>query len=178
MAVPLGSYFDIMDAPLMLRYKGVFDFDGLYKMMHAWLISKRFEFHETNYKDKVSTPFGNELEVKWTGEKKVNEFVKQKIVIEFHLWDFAEVEVIKDGRKMKMTKSRMEIKFTPSLLLDYNEKFTKGNGFEKALGRFYVDKVIYWDWQFKYAGNLESATYDLHTRVKKYLNLDSAFNAY
>ena len=79
----------------MLRYKGVFDFDGLYKMMHAWLISKRYEFHETKYKDKVSTPFGNEIEVEWTGEKKINEFVKQKIVIEFHLWDFAEVEVIK-----------------------------------------------------------------------------------
>jgi hypothetical protein len=169
---------DILDAPLFIRYKGVFDFEGLYRMMHAWLVNKRFIFHENLYKDKVYTPFGNELEIKWKAEKKVTEYVKEYVDVHFHLWDFSEVEVIKEGKKVKMTKSRMEIKFEASLELDYSKKFSKGGKFAKKLGEFYQNKVIYWDWRIKYADSLTYSLYDLHAKVKKYLGLASGSNAY
>lgn len=169
---------DILDAPLFIRYKGVFDFEGLYRMMHAWLISKRFLFHENLYKDKVFTPFGNELEIKWLAERKVTEYVKEYIEIYFHLWDFAEVEVIKEGKKNKMTKSRMEIKFEAKLELDYTQKFANGGKFAEKLGQFYQNKVIYWDWRIKYADTLTYSLYDLHSKVKKYLGTVSGSNAY
>ncbi len=178
MATELGKAFNILDAPLMIRYKGVFDYDGMYKMMHSWLISKRFLFNETKYKDKVATPFGNEVEIKWEAEKKVTEFIKEYIVIEFHLWDFSEVEIIKDGKKIKQAKTRMEIKFFAKMELDYSQKFAKGGNFAQKLGKFYVENIIYWDWRIKYANALEYSLYDLHTKVKKYLNMDSGSNAY
>ncbi|HEY9701206.1 MAG TPA: hypothetical protein V6C58_02095, partial [Allocoleopsis sp.] len=170
--------FDILNAPLMIRYKGVFDYDGLYKMMHTWLITKRFLFHESKYKDKVGTPFGNEIEAAWTAEKKVTEFIKEYIEIEFHLWDYAEVEIIKDGKKVKTGKGRLEIKFFAKLELDYSRKFTDGGTFAKKLGQFYVENVIYWDWRIRYANALEYSIYDLHTKVKKYLNMDTGSNTY
>ena len=165
--------------PVLIRYKGVFDYEGLYKMMHAWLINKRFLFHEDKYKDKVATPFGNEIEVKWTAEKKTTEFIKEYIKVEFHLWDHAEVEVIKDGKKVKMSKARMEIKFFADLELDYSKRFRSSSSpFIKKLGNFYVNNVIYWDWRIKHANALEYTVYDLHAKVKKYLNMDSGTNAY
>jgi hypothetical protein len=176
--IPLSEKFDILNVPLLIRYKGVFDYDGMYKMMHAWLISKRFLFAETSYKDKVSTPFGNELEIAWTAEKKVSEFIKEYIDIEFELWDHSEVEVIKDGKKVKNTKARMNIRFFAKLELDYSRKFTDGGTFAKKIGQFYVENVIYWDWRIKYANALEYAVYDLHTKVKKYLNMDTGSNVY
>jgi hypothetical protein len=179
MAIDISKPIGIVDSPpLLIRYKGVFDYDGMYKMMHAWLISKRFMFQEDKYKDKVSTPFGNEIEAKWTAEKKVTEFVMEKITIEFHLWDFSEVEVIKEGKKIKMAKARMEIKFFAHLTLDYSKKFSEGSEFSKKLGKFYVEHVIYWDWRMRYANALEYALYDLQTKVKKYLNMDTGSNAY
>lgn len=168
----------IKDPPLLIRFKGVFDYDGMYKMMHAWLISKRFMFHENKYKDKVATPFGNEIEIAWAAEKKVTEFIKEHIKVEFHLWDYAEVEIIKDGKKLKMGKARMEIKFFAFLEFDYSEKFRKGNDFTKNLGKFYVEHVIYWDWRIRYATPLEYSVYDFHAKVKKYLNMDTGTNAY
>lgn len=168
----------VLDAPLYLRFTGVFDFEGLYRMMHAWLINKRFLFHEDRYKDKVYTPFGNELEIEWRAEKKVTEYVKEFIVIKFHLWDFAEVEIVKEGKKVKMTKSRMEIKFDAQLQLDYTEKFQNSGVFAQKLGEFYQNKVIYWDWRIKYADVLTYSMYDLHAKVKKYLNDISGTNAY
>jgi hypothetical protein len=177
MAVLTGT-FPVLDFPLLIRHKGVFDFEGLYRMMHAWLINKRFLFHEDLYKDKVYTPFGNELEIKWTAEKKVTEYIKEYIKIEFHLWDFAEVEIIQEGKKIKMTKSRMEIKFNALLEMDYTKKFQNRGPFIQKLGEFYQNKVIYWEWRIKYADTLTYSMYDLHAKVKKFLEAYSGSNAY
>ena len=77
-----------------------------------------------------------------------------------------------------MTKSRMEIKFNCQLQMDYTEKFENGGAFAKKLGEFYQNKVIYWDWRIRYADALTYSLYDLHAKVKKYLNMDSPTNAY
>lgn len=167
-----------MPGPLLVRYTGVFDFEGLYRMMHAWLITKRFLFHEKQYKDKVSTPFGNEVEIKWEAEKKVTEYIKEWIKIEFHLWDFSEVEVIKEGRKVKMTKSRMEIKMDCELEMDYTKKFIGKGIVAQRLGEFYQNKVLYWEWRIKYADALTYSLFDLHAKIKKYLNEYTSSNAY
>ena len=166
--------------PLLIRHNGVFDYEGLYKMMHSWLINKRYLFHETKYKDKVSTPFGNEIEVDWTAEKKVTEFIKEIVSVRFHLWDAADVEIIKDGKKVKMTKARMEIKITADMKLDYNEKFSGKNASNivKKLGEFYVDHVMYWDLRLRYINTLEYSLFDFQTKVKKYLNAETSSNAY
>jgi len=174
----LTDQFSVIDNRLLIRYKGVFDFEGLYRMMHAWLINKRFLFHEDRYKDKVATPFGNELEIDWKAEKKVTEYIKEYIIINFHLWDFSEVEIIKDGKKVKMTKSRMEIWFDAKLEMDYTQKFQGKGKFAEKLGEFYQNKVLYWEWRIKYADALTYSMYDLHAKVKKYLNDISATNAY
>jgi hypothetical protein len=180
MGVKLWVKNDILDTPLIFKYKGVFDYEGLYKMMHAWLISKRFLFQEDKYKDKVSTPFGNEVEIKWVAEKKVTEFIREWIQIEFHMWDFSEVEVIgKDGKKAKAAKTRMEIRFRAQIEFDYAGRFKEsGSKFSEKLGQFYVENIIYWDWKLRYANPLEYSVYDLHTKVKKFLNTDTSSNAY
>lgn len=176
---PPKEAFSVMDSGrILIRYKGVFDFEGLYRMMHAWLINKRFYFHEDLYKDKVATPFGNELEIRWTAEKKVTEYIKEYVTVYFHLWDFSEVEIIKDGKKMKMTQSRMEIYMDAMLEMDYTKKFQDSGKFAQQLGKFYQNKVLYWEWRIRYAGALVYSVYDLHAKVKKYLNEVSASNAY
>ena len=48
----------------------------------------------------------------------------------------------------------MEIKFFAELELDYNKKFT-GSTFNQKLGKFYLEKVIYWDWRIRNANALE-----------------------
>lgn len=178
MAYRTGRFTVLEGDPLLLRYTGVFDFEGLYRMMHAWIINKRFLFHETRYKDKVFTPFGNELEIQWESEKKVTEYIREWVVVYFHLWDFSEVEVIKDGKKTKMTKSRMLIKLDAELEMDYTKKFQGKGEFAKKLGSFYQNKVIYWEWRLKYADVLMYSLFDLHHKIKKYLDMFSGTNAF
>jgi len=178
-AIKLGTKIEILQAPVLVKYKGVFDYEGLYKMMHAWIISKRFLFHENKYKDKVATPFGNEVEITWDAEKKVTEFIREWIKVEFHMWDFSEVEVIKDGKKTKAAKTRMVITFKAYIEFDYSGRFREdGTKFSEKLGVFYVENILYWDWKIKYANVLEYSVYDLQTKVKKFLNMDTGSNAY
>ena len=33
----------VLDEPLKVRYKGLFDFEGLYRLMYAWYKSQRYE---------------------------------------------------------------------------------------------------------------------------------------
>jgi hypothetical protein len=170
---------EIIATPLIIKFKGVFDYEGLYKMMHAWIISKRFLFQENKYKDKVATPFGNEVEIAWVAEKKVTEFIKEWITVEFHMWDFSEVEVIKDGKKTKAAKTRMTITFKAQIEFDYAGRFReKDSKFTQKLGIFYVENIIYWDWKIRYANALEYSVYDLHAKVKKFLNTETGSNAY
>ncbi|MCF7866869.1 hypothetical protein K9M18_05545, partial [Candidatus Woesearchaeota archaeon] len=69
----------VPDHEVEIRYKGVYDFDGLYKLMRGWLDERRYDFMETLYKDKVAGTLGNKVEIKMTPEMKIDEFVKFKI---------------------------------------------------------------------------------------------------
>ncbi len=49
----------------ILKFKGAFDLDGVYKTMYKWLEDRQYEVHETMYKAKPP-----ELEIEWTAERK------------------------------------------------------------------------------------------------------------
>ena len=160
-----------------IRYSGVFDFDGLYKMMYNWFFKQRYEFHEDLYKDKVSTPLGTEVEIKWHAEKRFTEFVKFYINIEFHLWDVSEVDVIKNGRKIKMTRCRMQIKFAGKTIADYAERFEETK-FTKKLLDVFTTKIINKDLEFLYVDRLTYIIYEFHAEIKKFLGTDTSSNAW
>ena len=107
---------------LILRYKGIFDFDGLYKLMVQWLKARRYWFHEDVYKVKPSLS-GIEFEIFWHGERKVTEYCQYRINVVFHMWDVTDVEVIQEGVKKTLMKCRMEIVFDAVIELDYQGKW-------------------------------------------------------
>ncbi len=41
---PIGSTY--------IKYKGPYDFDGLYKLVHKWIKERRYHLEEKRYKDK------------------------------------------------------------------------------------------------------------------------------
>ena len=49
----------------ILRYSGIFDFDGLYAAVIDWAKNYNFMWHEVDYKHKVPNPLGAEQEWKW-----------------------------------------------------------------------------------------------------------------
>lgn len=119
-------------APL-IRYKGIMDFDGLYKFVKSWLESKGYFVQEQKYKDK-----GSEVEIKWVASKVVTEYFQYQIKVNFIVWGLSNVEIIDERTKAtkKMSKGRIEVQLSGSVIEDYNDDWEK-NWFYKKLHHLY-----------------------------------------
>ena len=155
----------------ILRYEGVFDWEGLYSMITRWFYERNFDFEEKMYKDK--TP---EIEVKWEFERKASGYVKYVINIEFHFWDFQKVEVMKDGKKKKMDKAKLQMTLTPSILTDYEKNFEKSS-FTKKLENL-LNKTILKIYLLTQIAKVIDLTYEVHRLTKENLNLMTKYSGY
>ncbi len=160
-----------------IRYSGIFDWDGLYLAIADWFKRYRYFFHEETYKHKVPSPFGAEQELDWWGEIEVNEYIKFKIRVEFHIWDMTEVEIVKDGKKKLLTNARIQIKLSGVLTRDFQGKFDK-NKWTKALRTFYNEYMFRRLFESGYSDMLYYRMWNLHTYIKKYLDMQTAWNEY
>ena len=161
-----------------IKFEGLFDIEGLYKFMRDWLSTRHFIFTESKYKHKLPSPLGAEIELEWSAWRKETEFVRYWIIINFHFWDMTEVEVIREGKKVKRNKARFEIVFGGDLEMDYQGRFEK-TPFLKTLEQFYYKFIftqnkemgMYWD-------ELYYLVYRLQTEVKKFLGMEASESAY
>jgi hypothetical protein len=161
---------NIMD-PIEIRWKGVYDFDGLYKTIRGWLDHKRYDFMESLYKDKVASEFGNEVEIKMEPELKVTEYIKYHISIFMKNFEFREFEATIDGQKKGVSDGRIIIRLKCSVELDYNNKYkTEG---QKKIQNFMVDKVLDRYFEYKYYDKLAEDVYALADEIKRFLKMES-----
>jgi len=161
---------------LEIRYKGIYNLDGLYKMMRSWLDAQRYDYMEKRYKDKVGGPFGNELEIEMRPELKVTEFIKFHIEVDTHMWEVKEFEAEIDGQKKLVTDGRFFIKLRCWIEFDYQGRFK--TDFQKALLKFMITKVLKRYFEIKWYDRLKYDLYKFHAEIKKFLKCETEFNAY
>lgn len=156
----------------VLRYKGLFDFDGLYNLMIQWLKARRYWFHETKYKHKVPSPKGAEQQIGWKAERKVTDYIEYVLSIELHLWDMTEVEVVQKGVKKTLTSARMEIVFQGVVNLDYEKRWEQStiwiilrDFYNKYIAKEELES-IYWD-------TLQYKTQQFMNVVKEFLDMQA-----
>jgi|TARA_B100002003_G_C14118291_1_gene537842 hypothetical protein len=163
---------------MVLQKAGIIDLDGLYKVMQRWFYDNKYYFEEGTSRERPGTAAGVEFEWKWTAWRKVNGYLKFHINLFFHAWDVQDIEVIKEGKKVKLTKCRLKIEFDGAIELDYTNRFSK-TVFGKMLFNLYNTFVLkgekilanWWD-------ELYYRVYKLQTIAKEYLDMESKGNAY
>ncbi len=156
----------------VIQYKGVVDFDKLYNRMISWFRDRKYDFYETLYKDKPP-----ELEIEWSANRKVDDFYKYQIDVSFHLFEIEKVEAVKNGETKQMISTRMWIRFEPTLIADWQDRWGE-NKFTEILLKFYLGYVAKRDLQLQYADPLWYITYQLHNIVKEELGMTTAGGSY
>ncbi|MFH0869775.1 MAG: hypothetical protein V1866_01820 [archaeon] len=157
-------------ASIKIRVKGLFDFEGVYKLIADWIInSRQMEFHETRYKDKVETAFGNELKIETMGERRVSEFIKYYIYVKYELWEAKEVKVVIDGKPVKRMQGRMHIEIKGDIVADWQNRFKK---YPKLMG-FLIKTVFKNELEVKHADPLEHDMHAFAAKIKRFLNIDA-----
>lgn len=106
-----------------IKFVGLFDFKEFYAFCYEWLsLETGLTVVEEEYSEKLK---GNmkDIEVKWVAFTKASDYFKYEIKIEFKLIAITEVEIVKDGVKMKMNKGEIGMKVKGILIKDYDGKF-------------------------------------------------------
>jgi hypothetical protein len=160
-----------------IRYKGLFDFDGLYNLIVQWMKARRYWFHEEAYKHKVPLPTGAEQEITFKGDKEVTEFYMHSIRLDFHLWDMTEVEVEVGGVKKTLTSARMEIVMVGVLNIDYQKKFDKSTLWQNVRD-FLLKYIMKQDVETIWYDELRYRIYKLHDAIKQFLDMQAKGSEY
>lgn len=128
---------DAVRLPTMfLKHRGLFNHGKFVKDIQHWYISNGYKFHAPKYKLKAS-----EAEYEIRGEREVTEYVRFGIYLHIWIRDLVDVEVVKDGEKVKMQEGYIQLDLIGDYELDYQERFG-GNKFLQWLQDFYHNYVI------------------------------------
>ncbi len=166
----------VLPATPDVRFKGTFDFDGLYKLIRNWLDDRKYDYMEKVYKDKAASPFGNELELNMIPELKVTPYIKYHIEILIKVFDFKEFDAVVDGEKKKVSNGRLFIQITPEVEYDWQKKYKEG--FAATLQELMVKRLLKRHFEIKYYDTLAYDAYDLQTKIKKFLRMKTIKSAY
>ncbi len=158
--------------PVILKYKGMFDWDDLYNKMIAWFQQRDFDFYETLYKDKPP-----EKELSWMADRRVTGYFQYQINVEFHLWGFTTIDVVKNGKKRKMNKGRMTITFSGLVRTDW-EGTWESSPWRKKLETFFNNYIYDKEINAVHLETLYYMVYNLHDKTKEYLGMSTAGSAY
>ena len=161
--------------PAIVRFDGVFDWDGLYKGLIQYLRRQNYWFYEKVYKSKPWSPIGTELVLKWEAERKLDEYYKYKLKFEWHLMDFHHVDVIRDGKKLTLTKAYFYVDIRGILVQDWQEfEGAKNAGaITKFLGKFFRTHVGDREWLYEYLYPLYDEVMDVQKFIQDYVHFES-----
>ncbi|MFH1682586.1 MAG: hypothetical protein ABIA37_02200 [Candidatus Woesearchaeota archaeon] len=163
--------------PIVIRYTGLFDMDGVYSAMVDWCKNYGFIWQEGTYKHKVPTPKGAEQEFEWTAEREVTDYIKNTIFIKGHLWDATEVDIEVNGKRKTLTNGRMEMVITGSLITDWQGTW-KGGKFIQWLGKAYENYILKKDIESIYWDEMYYRLWNFHAVLKKYFDLQAKWHEY
>ncbi len=153
----------------VLRYKGVFDINELYKIIHDWLISRGYQVHESKYKSIALQTGGKERSFDWNAHRKVTDFVMYWMNIHFQFQDVMDIEVVKDGQTKKLQRGLVLIRLTPALEVDFAERMGRSK-FHKTMMSFLMTHM----WKKKYdtlwEDKLRFKSYELMNIIKETLS--------
>ncbi len=106
-----------------VKYDGIFSFKDFYKFCYDYLVDEfNFAIAETKYSEKI-TGDAKEIKIEWEGERKVTDYFKHIIKVEFNIIGLKNVEVQKEGKKIQTNKGLVEISVKGIFVSDYEGKF-------------------------------------------------------
>lgn len=160
---------DIIVNELKLAYEGLFDATELYNIMDHWF--KRYNYEKLETKNiEVVTKQGKHVEVEWTPFKDINNYAENQIKIRMIITEMTEVEIEKEGHKIKMNKGKIHFVFWGFLMTDWE------NMWENKPLLFFIrslyNKFFYKGYVNKWKGELKSDVYSLNSAIKSFLNLN------
>lgn len=151
-----------------LKQKGYWNYVDLYNFCFDWLKDEGYKVKETEYVEKVSG-FGKEILLKWEAHKKVTDYFKQVIYVDWHILGMKDAEVEQDGKKISTNKGEIAITVRAELERDYEERW-EDKKFWKFLRGVY-EKYVIRTTVDEYEGDLDDKATEYISDIKGFLQI-------
>ncbi len=152
---------------LKIKQDSIFDFGEFYKRLFAWFEIMGYDFAEKGY-EKYEMGNADNLKIFWESKKEVDGYAQFVIEIGFFIVGFSNVEIEKDGLKMKTNKGTLEMRITSYLQRDPGDKVKKSIG---EAGRNFYEKFMIRHKLEDYEGQLAEELQLLFDEIKSFLSM-------
>ncbi|MBR9691835.1 hypothetical protein GOV06_03525 [Candidatus Woesearchaeota archaeon] len=153
---------------LKLTYEGVFELDGLYRTIDAWLYEKGYDKYEKKNYEQV-LPTGKDIEIELMPWKKTTDYFKNLLRIRIRMTGVKDKPIKKQGVDLTVQQGRIMMIFDAYLESDYEHRWdTKPMFF---FLRTVFDKYIFKSYFAKAEKWLVNDLNQLHERVQRFLNV-------
>lgn len=159
---------EIVVDKLRLQYDGLFSAKDLYYMLDEWFEEKNYDRREIRHIERV-TPEGKYIEYEWLPWKKYTDYAKSEIRIRVVMTDVKEVEIERDGSKVKLNQGNIRIVMDGYLTTDYENRWESKPML--IFLRTIFDKYFYKPFTVGYQQNVKGDVMELYKQVKAFLNL-------
>ena len=153
-----------------IKYNGIFSFKDFYKFCYEWITEEMdMEISENKYEEKITGDSKN-IVVEWAGEKKLTDYFRFDIKINFELMGLKNVEVAVGGTKVTTNNGSAKISVKGILVRDYEGKIEM-SAFNKFLRSIYEKWVIVARIK-EYEDKIAGACDEFLSQTKAYLDLE------
>ena len=153
-----------------IKQTGNFDFKDFYSFTYDWLNDEGYTVIEKKYSEKVSGE-SKDIEIIWEAAKKISDYFKFMIKMNWTIGGLKNIEATKDGRKIKTNSGLVEIKFSAVLIKDYESRWEDHPLWKFLRGVYdrYMIRSSIEEYEGKLIGNLD----ELIAQCKSYLAIEA-----
>ena len=159
---------DVVIERYRLTYEGLFNLLDLYTMIDEYFEDKGYDKREKKNVERV-TPEGKYIELHFEPWKKLTDYAKSVIAVRIILSDIKEVEVEKDGVKVKLNQGKVQFVFDAFLETDYEHRWEMKPMF--FFIRTIFDKYIYRNYTISFKNEVANDLNGLIVMCRSFLNL-------
>ena len=151
-----------------MKQKGHWNYTELYNMLFEWLKDSNYKLSEDLYNEKLQAN-GKEVIIRWTAGRKITDYFKFQIKLDWHILGMKDAEAEIDGKKVSTNKGEVKIEFKGNLINDYEKKWEDKPSW-KFLRSLY-EKYIIRKTIDEYEDDLEDETKELISDAKAFLKI-------
>ncbi len=153
---------------LGLNYEGLFDAKDYYKLLDGFFAEKNYDKREALSMEKVDSS-GKYVELEIEPYRKITDYAKLVIRVRTKMFNVKEVEVEKDGHKIRLNQGKVNIVIDGFLQTDYENRWTDRPWM--VFIRTIYDKFVYKKYTNDFTEKLNDDVGQLHAQLKSFFNL-------
>lgn len=153
-----------------VKYNGIFSFSDFYNFCYRWLTEETDLIIFENKYEEILTGDSKNIQIEWTGSKKLTDYFKFEIKVKFRILRLTKVEITQNGTKVETNKGSVEIKVEGIIVKDYEGKF-ETTAFLKFLRSIY-EKWIITSRINEFEDKIISDSDEFLSQAKAYLDLE------